>query len=100
MIFNLYYISCKYVKPMNCMVLGNKQYNTIMNGFKTQIIQILGNALFKTTCYTTVYLSISECIKEPDFFRQTTYEHVYMPTHVDICKGKLTFDMEYMYMYS
>ena len=29
MIFNLYYISCTYVKPMNCMVLGNKQYNTI-----------------------------------------------------------------------
>ena len=28
MIFNLYYISCTYVKPMNCMVLGNKQYNT------------------------------------------------------------------------
>ena len=27
MIFNLYNISCKYVKPMNCMVLGNKQYN-------------------------------------------------------------------------
>ena len=27
MIFNLYYISCTYVKPMNCMVLGNKQYN-------------------------------------------------------------------------
>ena len=24
--FNLYYISCTYVKPMNCMVLGNKQY--------------------------------------------------------------------------
>ena len=29
MIFNLYYISCTYVKPMNCMVLGIKQYNTI-----------------------------------------------------------------------
>ena len=28
MIFYLYYISCTYVKPMNCMVLGNKQYNT------------------------------------------------------------------------
>ena len=28
MIFDLYYISCTYVKPMNCMVLGNKQYNT------------------------------------------------------------------------
>ena len=28
MIINLYYISCTYVKPMNCMVLGNKQYNT------------------------------------------------------------------------
>ena len=31
MISNLYYISCTYVKPMNCMVLGNKQYNTIRN---------------------------------------------------------------------
>ena len=29
MIFNLYYISCTYVKPMNCMVLGNKQYNLL-----------------------------------------------------------------------
>ena len=29
MIFDLYYISCIYVKPMNCMVLGNKQYNTM-----------------------------------------------------------------------
>ena len=27
MISNLYYISCTYVKRMNCMVLGNKQYN-------------------------------------------------------------------------
>ena len=27
MIFDLYYISCTYVKPMNCMILGNKQYN-------------------------------------------------------------------------
>ena len=26
-IFDLYHISCTYVKPMNCMVLGNKQYN-------------------------------------------------------------------------
>ena len=29
MIFDLYYISCKYVKLMNRMVLGNKQNNTI-----------------------------------------------------------------------
>ena len=28
MIFDLYYISCTYVKPLNCMVRGNKQYNT------------------------------------------------------------------------
>ena len=26
MIFDLYYISCTQVKPMNCMALGNKQY--------------------------------------------------------------------------
>ena len=29
MIFDLYYISCTYIKPMNCMVLGNKQYNVL-----------------------------------------------------------------------
>ena len=28
MIFSLYYISCTYVKRLNCMVLGYKQYNT------------------------------------------------------------------------
>ena len=31
MIFDLYYISCTDVKPMNCMVLGNKQYNAQYN---------------------------------------------------------------------
>ena len=34
MIFDLFYISCTYVKPMNCMVLGNKQYNTVVSILK------------------------------------------------------------------
>ena len=31
-IFNLYYISCSYVKPMNRMILGNIQYRGVNYG--------------------------------------------------------------------
>ena len=41
MIFDLYYISCTYVKPMNCMVLGNKQYNTSGDDVNIFIIETL-----------------------------------------------------------
>ena len=49
MILNLYYISCTYVKPMNCMVLGNKQYNT--GGHRTNLRQKNPLFLFKFDIY-------------------------------------------------
>ena len=42
-IFDLYYISCIYVKPMNCMVPGNKQSNLYI---ETQ--------LFPKNCQTSI----------------------------------------------
>ena len=41
MIFNLYNISCKYVKPMNCMVLGIKQYNLIEKVYPAKCFSLL-----------------------------------------------------------
>ena len=57
MIFDLYYISCIYVKPMNCMVPGNKQSNLYI---ETQ--------LFLKNCQTSIqniYLKIDKCLYRP-----------------------------------
>ena len=49
MIFNLYYISCTYVKPMNCMVLGNQQYNTMSVEFYN-VVNLIIHAI---VCFLT-----------------------------------------------